>query len=677
MTFNSVFGNNPVAPTSPQYEALSIAANTTLVWPVETVAGTPYVAAQIDVTATAVSLSLLMPSAIEGSTGIVSMIQNVGSNSFTLAGNTGTPIVVIAPAASYLISLTDNTTQAGTWEAILVGGTPSQVQASALADNETIFPTGTKLEVGVPTNTYTVNTNLLAANRGSLNIWNAAGPGTLTLDAIANLTPGWFCYVTNPSQYPLTIATTGGATINGAATLTLHPGNGTMIVCSAGGFNTIYLPTPPALQIGPFTDLGVTVGATSPAVLVTSASSPIGALIVVGIMDFNTSQVAPAVTDSAGNTYTQIKSVSPNGSASNGFCQLYMSYNSAALPAAGTVTFTDTANTTQPIIVSAGFADGVLTSSSPLDTSASASGSSALPSVSLVPTVSNDLVVGWAACASAASPLNQVNSWSTPLDGNQGPATNITFTNIGAGGGVGSPGFLILAAPVPVGSLIVVGVYDLYTSQTTPAVTDGAGNTYTQIASVSPDGSATNGFVQLYQCYNCLALTVGQHITFTNSANSGSIIIMACAYATGAASLHTPLDASATAHGSSGTASVSATPTVKNELVVGFVAAAGGYPLTQPAGWTTPPLAGSGSSTGAIGAYLISPTATSVTYNPTLRSSDPWGAIIATFTPASPAALLTLGGNLANANAISQTYNPTLTTSGVWAAIIASFKPDF
>ena len=131
--FTSVFGGTSVRPSQPSYEALTISANTALVWPLEATAAAPYVASAIEVTATAGSLLLLMPPGNTGSAGVISMVTNVGSNSFTLADQAGNAIVPIAPTQSWLIVLRSNTTANGSWGAIQMGATTASATSAALA----------------------------------------------------------------------------------------------------------------------------------------------------------------------------------------------------------------------------------------------------------------------------------------------------------------------------------------------------------------------------------------------------------------------------------------------------------------------------------------------------------------------------------------------------------------
>lgn len=241
MAFSSVFGNQPIRPAFPQFEALSITQNTNLVWPIETVAGVPYVAAQIDVTASTGDPALLMPDATQGATGIVTVISNVGANNFVLQTATGAAIQTIAPGTTWIITLSDNTTQAGTWRAYQLGSTVSTAVAAALA-GAGLEADGSQLRLTIQEVSLSTNTNLDPTYRAVAIKWTG-GTGTLQLNAASVLTDGWFCFVVNEGTGALTVSTTGGDLINGQASMVLPQGASGqfysfMIVCSGTGFDT-------------------------------------------------------------------------------------------------------------------------------------------------------------------------------------------------------------------------------------------------------------------------------------------------------------------------------------------------------------------------------------------------------------------------------------------------------
>ena len=235
-SFSNVFGGTAVRPSQPSYEALTISANTALVWPLEATAASPYVAAAIDVTATTGGLLLLMPPGNNGSAGVASMVTNVGSVSFVVADQAGNAIVSIAPTQSWLLILRSNSTVNGSWGVIQMGTTTASANSAALA-GPGLVAAGALLETNRITTSFSANTLLTTAYRSQAVVWTG-GVGTLTLDTIANLTAGWECLINNNGTGAVTITCSGGATINGAATFVMQPGNSGILVCAAGGFLT-------------------------------------------------------------------------------------------------------------------------------------------------------------------------------------------------------------------------------------------------------------------------------------------------------------------------------------------------------------------------------------------------------------------------------------------------------
>ena len=264
MSYTNVFGGTPVRPAQPSYEALTISANTALVWPLEATAAAPYAASAIDVTATVGSLLLMMPPGNTGSSGVISMVTNVGSNSFTVTDQAGNAIAPIAPTQSWLLILRSNTTANGSWGAIQMGTTTASATSAALA-GPGLVAAGALLETNRVSVSLSAPTLLTTAYRSQAITWTGA-VGTLTLDTIANLTAGWECLISNNGTSALTIVCSDGSTINGAATFVMQPGNSGILVCGSGGF----------LTFGAIlTSLAIAAGGTG-------ASSPTGALTNLG-----------------------------------------------------------------------------------------------------------------------------------------------------------------------------------------------------------------------------------------------------------------------------------------------------------------------------------------------------------------------------------------------------------
>lgn len=236
MSYTNVFGGSSVRPSQPSYEALTISVNTALMWPLETTTSAPYAAAAIDVTATVASLLLMMPPANTGSAGVISMVTNVGGLAFTLTDQGGNAIVSIAPSQSWLIVLRATDTANGSWGAIQMGATTSSASAGSLA-GAGLVASGAQLKVNRVSASLNADTLITVSYREQAITWTG-GTGTLTLDTIANLTPGWECFINNSGTMAVTFVTSDGSTINGDSSFVMQPGNSGLLVCGASSFET-------------------------------------------------------------------------------------------------------------------------------------------------------------------------------------------------------------------------------------------------------------------------------------------------------------------------------------------------------------------------------------------------------------------------------------------------------
>lgn len=250
--WQNTFGGASVNPAQASYLALTITANTALVWSLEASQGTPVVAAELAVTASVNNLSLAMPDATQGATGIATIIYNPGSHSFTLTDTLGAQIAVIAPGIAWIISLTDNSTSAGIWLPIQLGAFTSSTSAGALAGYG-LQAIATQLQSNIVTHYFNTNQFIDATYRASGIVYEGSGIAAFQLDTIANLTAGWWALFTNLGTDDLTISASTGDTINAVAQITLPAGGSgspysVLVVAASDRFNT-FAGTPPIIPI--------------------------------------------------------------------------------------------------------------------------------------------------------------------------------------------------------------------------------------------------------------------------------------------------------------------------------------------------------------------------------------------------------------------------------------------
>jgi hypothetical protein len=237
--YTNPFTGQSINPSQVSYEALTIAVDTLLDWPINGTTGTP-TANIIDVTASTTGLSLILPPATQVSTGQTLLIRNTGSNSFTVtsyaATGVGATIVSIASGIAEYIYLTNNSTTAGTWAAVVLGAGTSSANASELAGYG-LTATGLTLNQSYSTTAYYSSNTLPATIRAQLALWSS-GVGTLTMPSAASVGAGWFCMIRNGGSGILTLAVTGTDTIDGSSSQQLQLTESLVIVSDGTNWNT-------------------------------------------------------------------------------------------------------------------------------------------------------------------------------------------------------------------------------------------------------------------------------------------------------------------------------------------------------------------------------------------------------------------------------------------------------
>lgn len=251
--WQSSFGTGgPIRPSSPSYARLVLTADTALVWPLESSSGTPSLVGLLNVVPGQAGLTLSLPDATQGGTGIISIITNSGSTSFVLANTYAQQVGVIGAGEAWVLSSLDNGAPAGSWNLIQLGTLTSQAQAGQLA-GAGLKASGALLNVAIQTFEYSTDEVLSTTHDASGVILEGGVGRTFQLDSIANVGSEWWVLVSNQSTENLTISTSGGDTINGVAQIVLPPGGSgqpysCLIVAASGGFNT-FAGTPPIIPI--------------------------------------------------------------------------------------------------------------------------------------------------------------------------------------------------------------------------------------------------------------------------------------------------------------------------------------------------------------------------------------------------------------------------------------------
>jgi len=236
-TFTNIFGGSNISPSEISYAEVSLTANTTFDWALETAPSSNLIAGIMDVTATAGPWSLTLPSALEASTGQAILFNNVGSETFIIRNAAGVQIAAPVSGSVWQIYLTDNTTPGGTWEAFLYGAQVSAANAASLAGTG-LIAIGTLLSLAMPVTFFGTNYSAGVDDRAKTYIWNG-GAGTLTMSTAGTLGNNWFFQLRNEGTGALIVDPPGTQTINGSSTITFQPGDSAIIFTDGNNFYTL------------------------------------------------------------------------------------------------------------------------------------------------------------------------------------------------------------------------------------------------------------------------------------------------------------------------------------------------------------------------------------------------------------------------------------------------------
>jgi len=240
MSFNSPFTGNVIQPTDVSYSRIILTTDLQLTWPINGTTADDAAARIMEVSTTTTANELWMPPANQGSVGQDALIRNVGSVSVTVKDYTGAnTIVTVAAGQAQYIYITTNATTAGTWGIIAYGIGSSGADAATLAGYG-LLAIGQTLNQSQPVTTFSSDYTALTTDRSSTYVWTG-GAGTLTLTLASTIGDNWFMFVRNNGTGALTVAGSGGNTINGSTSIVLQPADSCIIVCSGSTFYTVGL----------------------------------------------------------------------------------------------------------------------------------------------------------------------------------------------------------------------------------------------------------------------------------------------------------------------------------------------------------------------------------------------------------------------------------------------------
>jgi hypothetical protein len=237
MGYMNPFGGSSVQPSTVAYRAVTLAANTTLVWPAQSQSATDFVARLMDVTASSAGLTMTMPDATAVSAGFDLLLTNPGANTYTVADNAGGTICTVAAGTVQYLYLKGTGTAAGVWSVLQFGSLSSAVAAASLV-GPGIKASGSALYAAETVSLISANTTLTTSDRTSMFVWNG-GVGTITMPTAVAAGNDYFFSVANQGTGALSVACAGSDTLDGSSAISLLIGE-SCVIHSAGGANAWY-----------------------------------------------------------------------------------------------------------------------------------------------------------------------------------------------------------------------------------------------------------------------------------------------------------------------------------------------------------------------------------------------------------------------------------------------------
>lgn len=242
MSFTEVFGGTTLYPADVSYLPLTLDADKSLAWPLESNDPENPAASIIDVT-TSGAFSVTLPDATQTGAGQTILFNNLSasSNSFLVKDAAGGTIATVGIGEQWQVYLAGTATAAGTWRVLRYGASTATVQPSALAGYG-LTVTSNTLSQSLPVTTFNSGPRtVLLTDRASALVWNGTGAGVLNLPSAATAGNNFFIGVRNSGGGDLTVDAAGSELIDGVATLALRPGDSANLLTDGLSWYTLGL----------------------------------------------------------------------------------------------------------------------------------------------------------------------------------------------------------------------------------------------------------------------------------------------------------------------------------------------------------------------------------------------------------------------------------------------------
>lgn len=227
-TYTDRFGGGTTQPADVSYREFAISAPLQLVWPTLSQDSEDVACDIMRVSPTTAGLAILMPPADQVSVGQTALFINPAADSFLVEDQSGNVICTVAAGTAWYVYLRDNSTEDGTWGSLQYGAGTSAANAAALAGLG-LVAIASLLNTQLQTTLVNSSSPVTASHRASALVWGG-GAGTASLVACSTLTNGWFAAFHNNGSGAWLLDPAGSDLIDGAAGLTLNPGESCFLV---------------------------------------------------------------------------------------------------------------------------------------------------------------------------------------------------------------------------------------------------------------------------------------------------------------------------------------------------------------------------------------------------------------------------------------------------------------
>lgn len=239
MSAFNTFGGGPVQQARIRLRTFNLTESVTLNWPWINANTADIVAFTNRVTPSGPGLQITMPPADQAASGMDALWRNRGADSFEVVDNDGGSIVTVDPGDVWYVTLTDNSTAGGSWDAFQFGAGSSQVDAAALA-GKGLIALASKLNQDIPVNLVVDDTLLNSDSRSALYVVDpSAGGGEFTFDPVTDLGDGWVVEIMNLGGSAWTLQPDGSETIDNQLSIDLNPNESCFVHAGESSLYTV------------------------------------------------------------------------------------------------------------------------------------------------------------------------------------------------------------------------------------------------------------------------------------------------------------------------------------------------------------------------------------------------------------------------------------------------------